>query len=99
MDKELLKYESNEELSEYFVREYSKTSTPIAISFRDLFPEMNRSDRYTHLIHSYPAKLLVHIPYFFLNNSFFSQKEILYLTHFVVLGLCCWRLILLEEMQ
>ena len=63
MDKELLKYESNEELSEYFVREYSKTSTPIAISFRDLFPEMNRSDRYTHLIHSYPAKLLVHIPF------------------------------------
>ena len=64
----------DKELSEYFVREYSKTSTPIAISFRDLFPEMNRSDRYTHLIHSYPAKLLVHIPYFFLNNSFFSQK-------------------------
>lgn len=74
MDKELLKYESNEKLSEYFIQKYSEAKVPIPISFRDLFSKMNRSDRYTHLIHTYPAKLLAHIPYFFLNNTHFSKK-------------------------
>ncbi len=74
MDKDLLKYESNEKLTEYFVQKYSETLMPISISFRNLFPKLNRPDRYTHLIHTYPAKLLVHIPYFFLNNTYFSKK-------------------------
>ena len=74
MDKELLQYDSNEKLSEYFIQKYSETKIPIPISFRDLFSKMNRSDRYTHLIHTYPAKLLVHIPYFFLNNTYFSKE-------------------------
>lgn len=74
MDKKLLKYESNEKLTEYFVQKYSETDMPIPISFRDLFSKMNRSDRYTHLIHTYPAKLLAHIPYFFLNNTYFSKE-------------------------
>lgn len=65
MDKALLKYESNEKLTEYFIQKYSVTNAPIPISFRDLFSKMNRADRYTHLIHTYPAKLLAHIPYFF----------------------------------
>ena len=71
MDEELLKYESNEKLTEYFFKKYSENRTPIPVSFRDLFSDMNRIDRYTHLIHAYPAKLLVHIPYFFLNNTYF----------------------------
>lgn len=74
MDKELLNYESNELMTEYFVNKYSETNEPISISFRDLFSNMNRIDRYTHLIHSYPAKLLAHIPYFFLSNDYFSKK-------------------------
>ena len=74
MDKNLLKYESNENLVEFFVEEYSKNKLPIPISFRDIFPNMNKLERYTHLIHAYPAKLLFHIPYFFLNNTYFSKE-------------------------
>ncbi|WP_321515410.1 DNA methyltransferase [Marinifilum fragile] len=73
MDKSLLSFESREELIEYFIKEYSLNEQPITVSFRELFPELNRIDRYSHLIHTYPAKLLVHIPYFFLNNSFFTR--------------------------
>ena len=51
MDKNLLKYESNENLVEFFVEEYSKNKLPIPISFRDIFPNMNKLERYTHLIH------------------------------------------------
>lgn len=46
--------------------------TPIEVSFRELVPDLNRNDRYTHLIHPYPAKLIAHIPFFFLNNEVFS---------------------------
>ena len=75
MDKELVIYESNEKITEYYINKYSETNEPIPISFRDLFSNMNRIDRYTHLIHSYPAKLLAHIPYFFLNNKYFSEER------------------------
>ncbi|MDI9604850.1 MAG: DNA methyltransferase [Bacteroidota bacterium] len=74
MDKGLLKYESKEELIEFFVDNYSKNFQPISISFKELFPSMNKIERYTHLIHAYPAKLLPHIPYFFLNNTYLSKK-------------------------
>lgn len=58
---------------ENFLNEYAITDTPIEVSFRALIPELRNIDRYTHLIHAYPAKLLVHIPYFFLNNTVFSK--------------------------
>lgn len=74
MDKSLLGYDSNEKLTKFFIEEYSKTNEPIPISFRDLFPSMNKLERYSHLIHAYPAKLLPHIPYFFLNNTCFSKE-------------------------
>lgn len=74
MDKRLLECESNEKLTESLIKEYSETSKPIPISFRALFPKLNKADRYTHLIHAYPAKLLAHIPYFFLNNTYFSKE-------------------------
>lgn len=57
-----------------FIEDFSIRPEPIAVSFRKLLPEIKNIDRYTHLIHTYPAKLLVHIPYFFLNNSTFSKK-------------------------
>ncbi|KAA6335626.1 hypothetical protein EZS27_016168 [termite gut metagenome] len=74
MNERLIKYESNELLAGRFTRDYFANNKPIPISFRTLFPNLNKSDRYTHLIHTYPAKLLCHIPYFFLNNTCFSQK-------------------------
>lgn len=53
---------------------YAKNQRPIDVNFRKLIPELNKADRATHLIHTYPAKLLMHIPHFFLNNEVFSQQ-------------------------
>jgi len=57
-----------------YITLFEKTKKPIPVSFRKILPELKNIDRYTHLIHSYPAKLLVHIPYFFLNNSMLSKE-------------------------
>lgn len=65
---------NQDELLEQFFRRYRNNGRAISISFRDLLPEMNNSDRATHLIHTYPAKLLPHIPFFFLNNTILSGK-------------------------
>jgi DNA modification methylase len=73
MSHRLVQYVSNESLAEQFEKSYSTNQEPISVSFRTLFPDLNK-ERYTHLIHAYPAKLLTHIPYFFLNNSYFSKK-------------------------
>jgi DNA modification methylase len=75
MNKLFTGHDSNETLAERFEKSYSANNEPVPISFRTLFPDLNKSDRYTHLIHTYPAKILYHIPYFFLNNTFFSQKK------------------------
>ena len=40
-------------------------SPSISVNFRALVPELKKTERYTHLIHSYPAKLLAKKPYFF----------------------------------
>jgi DNA modification methylase len=61
-------------LIESFLTEYKLTKVPIEVSFRALIPQLKRTDRLTHLIHTYPAKLLMHIPYFFLNNNVFSKR-------------------------
>ena len=44
---------------------FQKDGKPISVNFRALVPELKKAERYTHLIHSYPAKLLANIPYFF----------------------------------
>jgi hypothetical protein len=42
------------------------------VNFRELVPELRYSaERYTHQLHPYPAKLLQHIPYFFLRTDLF----------------------------
>lgn len=69
-----------------YLNEYNKTKTPIEVSFRDLVPNLNRNDRYTHLIHPYPAKLIAHIPFFFLNNDVFSKKDDIVLDPFAGSG-------------
>lgn len=53
---------------------YAETGEPVPINFRKLVSNLNSSERYTHLIHSYPAKLLCHIPYFFLQTDYFCPK-------------------------
>ena len=52
---------------------YERQKRPIAVNFREIVDE-KFYDRATHLIHSYPAKLIPNIPYFFLNNSYFVNK-------------------------
>ncbi len=54
---------------------YQKDGKPIAVNFRELVKELNKTDRYTHLIHSYPAKLLANIPYLFLASDELCSKN------------------------
>jgi len=58
-----------------YIKDYQKKKKPISVSFREMIPNLNNSDRATHLIHTYPAKLLPHIPHFFINNSIFSNPN------------------------
>lgn len=48
-----------------YCESFQKDGKPISVNFRALVPELKKAERYTHLIHSYPAKLLANIPYFF----------------------------------
>ena len=52
---------------ERLMRAYHEKSSPIEVNFRKLVPLRSGIDRATHLFHSYPAKLLVNIPVFFLH--------------------------------
>lgn len=58
---------------ERFLVKYEKTRRPISVSFRNLINTFSNPNRATHLIHPYPAKLLMHIPYFFLSNTILSK--------------------------
>jgi DNA modification methylase len=73
MKDKIIFYNTDEQI-EYFIEEYSKNKKPIEVSFKALLPDFKNTDRFTHLIHSYPAKLLAHIPYFFINNNILSKK-------------------------
>lgn len=55
-------------LKDYYLS-FQKDGEPISVNFRALVPELKKAERYTHLIHSYPAKLLANIPYFFLATN------------------------------
>lgn len=54
------------------LRKFARSKRPIQVSFRELLPSVSYGDRLTHFIHSYPGKLLPHIPHFFLNNKIFT---------------------------
>ena len=47
-------------------KRYREAQAPIEVNFRHLIPFHSGIDRVTHLVHAYPAKLLVNIPLFFL---------------------------------
>jgi DNA modification methylase len=44
------------------------------VNFRNVVSWLKSSDRATHFIHPYPAKLLAHIPNFFVNSSLLSAS-------------------------
>lgn len=50
------------------VAEFKRTRRPIPVAFRELVSWPGYPERATHLIHPYPAKLLAHIPFFFLEQ-------------------------------
>lgn len=53
---------------EGYIEAFQKDGTPIPVNFRTLVPELKKTERFTHLIHSYPAKLLTNIPYYFISG-------------------------------
>ena len=55
------------EVYESLCGQYRRTRAPIEVNFRKLAPFNSGVDRLTHLIHSYPAKVLLNIPLFFLH--------------------------------
>lgn len=60
---------------EEYVRKYQETGQPVSVNFRELVPLLNNKERYTHLIHSYPAKLLSNIPYYFLQSEEYCPHD------------------------
>ena len=60
---------------EEYVRKYQETGQPVSVNFRELVPLLNNKERYTHLIHSYPAKLLSNIPYYFLLTEDYCPRD------------------------
>ncbi|NBZ89250.1 hypothetical protein [Stagnihabitans tardus] len=64
---------------ETLVSEFAKHGKPIEVNFRELSPIKPGEDRYTHLVHSYPAKLLPNIPAFFLGcEALAAQGQLVY---------------------
>ena len=58
-----------------YYQSFQKDGEPISVNFRALVPELKKPERYTHLIHSYPAKLLANIPYFFFATDTLCQAN------------------------
>ncbi len=55
--------------------DYKRYREPIRFRFRDTCSQwLKRSDKYTHMIHSYPAKLLPYIPIFFLFDPSYENR-------------------------
>src|SRR4051812_27934163 len=50
-------------------RLFNESGAPVTVDFRALLNGEVKTERYSHLLHSYPAKLLPHIPYLFLRSS------------------------------
>jgi DNA modification methylase len=57
-------------------KEYRASGAPIAVSFRDLVSWIPyNSTRYSHSLHSYPAKVIPQIPHFFLNCKSLVKQD------------------------
>jgi len=64
------------------LKTYGRDERAISVNFRRLVPNSDYPDYATHLIHPYPAKLLPHIPRFFLSNDLLSRPGDLVLDPF-----------------
>jgi len=82
---------------EKWLSSYQKNPKPLPVNFRKLVPSLNSSDRATHLIHPYPAKLLMHIPFFFLNCRILSKPKDVILDPFSGSGTVLLEAILAER--
>ena len=58
-----------DEVLSNLLEQYRRRGAAIEVDFRDIVPFGSGVDRATHLMHSYPAKLLPNIPLFFLHCS------------------------------
>jgi hypothetical protein len=61
-------------LYEEFRRQFQASKRPVNTDFRALVSWVKVGDQRTHLIHSYPAKLLAHIAHFFVHASVLSVE-------------------------
>ena len=59
---------------ERLIKRYKRNGRAVPVDFRRLVNCLTTTERATHLIHPYPAKLLMHIPFFFLANSILSRE-------------------------
>ena len=76
-------WDSYDEVLQYLFEQYEKETEPVSVDFRKLVDVSPRGkSRAMHLIHTYPAKLLIHIPYFFTQCNVLSQKNDLILDPF-----------------
>lgn len=57
-----------------FIDEFEFNKKPIQVNFRKLVSWVPYSESHTHYIHQYPAKLLKHIPIFFLNSRILNKN-------------------------
>lgn len=72
-DRSCLIEQVDDVLSELMAR-YLEDEQPIEVDFRKLVSWIPYSDSETHYIHPYPAKLIKHIPIFFLNSGILVKK-------------------------
>jgi DNA modification methylase len=63
----------NGDMLRTLVRRFQQRKKAVTVNFRRLLPALNSADRFNHLIHPYPAKLLVHIPCFFLASDLLCE--------------------------
>ena len=59
-------------LYEEFRRQFQASKKPVNTDFRTMVSWVKVGDQRTHLVHSYPAKLLAHIAHFFVHASALS---------------------------
>lgn len=62
--------------------QYERDENAIQVNFRDIASWIPYGERASHMIHLYPAKLLPHIPAFFLANQILSKEGDLVLDPF-----------------
>lgn len=65
---------------------YRRDNHAIKVDFRRLVNSPSKVERATHLLHTYPAKLLSHIPFFFLANDLLCEPGATVLDPFVGSG-------------